>query len=360
LHATTYRSTVPTTIATAQAITFGKTILPIKRVETFSAEEWEQFVEEWLDVKEKDYLEIELLGGAGDMGRDVAAYVSDNKKPGYTWDCYQCKHYDRPIMPTQVYVEIGKIIYYTSIGHFPVPRKYYFVAPKGCGTSLSNLLKNAGRLRHEVKKNWLQYCENEIISKKSITLDTALSAYIDAFDFTIFEKIAVKVIIEEHTAHANHLSWFGGGLPERTEITEGMLPAAIAASESMYVSQLLLAYGSEKAMEFKDTASLTDPYGSHFKRARLNFHYAEQLRNLYRDSLPTGTFEKFQEEIYDGVVNVYEATHTNGYEKVKAVENQAVIVTIASNPLKDVSVQKDKLGICHQLCNEEKLKWIVN
>ena len=57
-----------TIIATSQRITFGKSILPINRVETFSADEWEQFVEEWLDIKKKHYLEIERLGGAGDMG----------------------------------------------------------------------------------------------------------------------------------------------------------------------------------------------------------------------------------------------------------------------------------------------------
>lgn len=347
------------TITSAHTITFGKNILPLKRVETFSAEEWEQFIEEWVDIRKKGYLEVERLGGAGDMGRDIAAYITDSKKPGYTWDCYQCKHYDRPIMPTQAYIEIAKIIYYTSIGQYPVPQKYFFVAPKGCGTSLSNLLKNASKLKDELKKNWGQYCENEIISKKSIPLDATLTAYVDGFDFTVFEKIATKVIIEEHKAHPNHLAWFGGGLQERTELTESMIPVAITANESTYVSQLLLAYGSDRSIEFKDVTGLSDPYDGHFKRARLNFHYAEQLRNLYRDSLPAGTFEKFQEEIYDGVVNVYEGVYKNGYEKVKAVESQAVIVNIASNPLKDVSVQKDKLGVCHQLCNEEKLKWIV-
>uniref|UniRef100_UPI003D7D0F69 ABC-three component system protein n=1 Tax=Flavonifractor plautii TaxID=292800 RepID=UPI003D7D0F69 len=65
-----------------------------------------------------------------------------------------------------------------------------------------------------------------------------------------------------------------------------------------------------------------------------------------------------QNEIYDGTVNIYENIHSNGYEKVKAVETQASAIDISSNPLKDVSLQKDKIGVCHQLCNESKFKWM--
>jgi len=58
------------------------------------------------------------------------------------------------------------------------------------------------------------------------------------------------------------------------------------------------------------------------------------------------------------VVNIYEDTHANGFIKVKAVETHATVVNIPSNPLKDVSLNKDKVGVCHQLCNETKIKWV--
>ncbi|MGB3545990.1 MAG: hypothetical protein WBA17_03400, partial [Saprospiraceae bacterium] len=65
---------------TAHRVNYGQTIIPIKKVSLFSPDEWEEFIEEWLDTKE-DYLESERFGGAGDMGRDVVAYKSDKKNP---------------------------------------------------------------------------------------------------------------------------------------------------------------------------------------------------------------------------------------------------------------------------------------
>ena len=345
-------------IATSHLVNFGQNIPPVARIGIFSPDDWETFIEEWLDTKKSDYKKIERLGGAGDKGRDVVASIEDNLSANESWDCYQCKHYDNALYPTQVWVEVSKILYYTFIKDYSIPRKYYFVAPKGCGTLLSTYLDNPDELRKELKANWLQYCESKITSTSSIKLSGEFLAYVDKFDFSIFKKIAIKDIIEEHKRHSNHLLRFGGGLAQRTEIVDSDIPNSIQSNETVYVSQLLSAYGSDCSKDFKSVDDITSPYQNHFKRARLNFHYAEQLRNLYRDSLPPGTFENFQIEIYDGTVNIYENAHSNGYEKVKAVETQASLVDISSNPLKDVSLQKDKIGVCHQLCNESKFKWV--
>ncbi len=316
------------------------------------------FIEEWLDTKKAEYKEIERLAGSGDQGVDVAAHVSTKTERNYIWDCYQCKHYDNPLYPTNIWIELGKIIYYSYKKEYPVPRSYYFVAPKGCGTTVSKLLKDAEKLKAALKTAWQDYCAGSLIAGVNLPLSGDLAAYFESFDFTIFKKISPKLIIEEHKKHPNHITWFGGGLPERAVLTETDIPVTIQPHESKYVSQLLLAYNSDSSVQFPNPPELIAPYENHFKRARLNFHYAEQLRNLYRDSLPNGTFERFQDEIYDGIVNIYENVHKNGFHKMKAVETQATVINISSNPLKDVSVQKDKIGVCHQLCNEAKLIWI--
>ena len=80
---------------TAQNVSVGRQITPLKRVYLFSAEEYEEFIEEWLDTKKDKYIRTEKNAGAGDMGRDIIAYIEDSKinPEKYKWDCYQCKHY---------------------------------------------------------------------------------------------------------------------------------------------------------------------------------------------------------------------------------------------------------------------------
>ena len=344
---------------TANQINFGKRIIPLKMVEHMSFDDWEEFVEEWLDLKTKEYLESERFGGAGDEGRDVVGYVTDKNSVNYIWDCFQCKHYENALRPTQVYKEFGKILYYTFKQEYPIPRKYYFVSPKGCGTSLSKLLQNPVDLKDSVINNWIKYCANEITNVE-IKLEGNFLKWVNNFDFSIFSKIHTKVIIKEHSKHSNHLIRFGGGLPEREKLQENDIPQNIQSTEIIYVSQLLSAYGSESKESYLNIEDLSsnDTYNNHFKRARLSFHHAEQLRNFSRDSLPIDTFEDFQNEILNGVVDIVEDHHSNNFIKVKETEKEARKIIISSNPLKDVSIINDRSGICHQLVNDNKIKWM--
>lgn len=346
------------TFTSSHRVNYGSQIIPIKRIEIFSAEEWEDFVNEWLDIIKPNYHSTEKHAGAGDKGIDVAAYADDPKKnKNYTWDCYQCKHYDRPLEPSRVYIEFAKIIYYSYTKEYPVPRKYYFVAPKECGTSLSKLLRNSDQLKAKLKEQWLDKCQKEISSAFEVPLTDEFLKYFEAFDFTIFDKVQRKVLVDQHKSHPNHLTRFGGGLIDRPKITDKDVPAEIQSHETVYISNLLNAYQSTGVVTVKKATELTGMHAEHLKRARNGFHFAEQLRVLYRDSLPVNTFEDFQEEIYTGIINTVDSSHTNGFEKVKAVEDKSHQVSITSNPLKDVSKPQDRVGICHQLSNNGKIKW---
>lgn len=350
------------TYTTSFKINYGKKILPIKHLELLSADDWELFIEEWLDLKEENYLKIDRFGGSGDKGRDVVAYVTNPTNSNYVWDCYQCKHYDNPLMPSQMWIEFGKIIYYTFNKDYPIPRKYYFVAPKGCGTTFSTLLLNPEHLRDKVLSHWNKDISANITSGIKYEMTKKLKTYIEEFDFSIFEKVLPKTIIEEHKAHPNHLTWFGGGLPDRNKLNEADIPDEISEVETEYVNQLVKAYGSAKNIIYsslKDVPKASNYY-EHFKRARISFHHAEQLRNFSRDNLPNGTFEDFQIEIYDGIINTVDGFYINGYEKVKSVETQSSVVPITSNALREVTNIKDKAGVCHQLCNDKKLNWEIN
>ena len=99
-------------------------------------------------------------------------------------------------------------------------------------------------------------------------------------------------------------------------------------------------------------------YNNHLKRARISFHHAEQLRNFSRDNLPIGAYELFQDEIYHGIINIVEDDHANGFDRVKKVETHSSTIVISSNAIKEVTNVKDKTGVVHQLCNDQKIKWV--
>lgn len=346
-----------TNYSTSNRITYGQRILPIKRIEGFFPQEWEEFIEEWLELKKKQYYSVEKSGGAGDMGRDVVAYIDNPKTdPNYKWDCYQCKHYNTSIMPTHVYAEFGKIIYYSFKKEYPVPQKYYFVAPKDCGTSLSKLLIDPVKLKADLKSNWEKYCKDKITSK-SLNLDGPFLLYFESFDFSIFSKIQRKIVIEEHSKHPNHLTRFGGSLPDRPRIKDEDIPKVIQIHESTYIDNLLKAYNSTGKYTINGISDLKENFLLHFKKAREGFHFAEQLRILYRDSFPVDTYEDFQDEIYKGVLNTLMTAYPNGFDKVRTTEDKAQQIQITSNPLKDVSRAEDRTGICHQLSNIGKINW---
>ena len=342
---------------TSQQVSIGKQIAPIQRIKIMPPDEWEVLTEEWLDIKHK-YHSIERIGGAGDMGRDVIAYI-DNPKDNpsnYKWDCYQCKHYNKPLSPSDIWTEFGKIIYYTFIKEFPIPNVYYFVASQGIGQSLSTLLKDENKLKKAVKVNWEKYCQNKITETMAIPLSNGLLEYFNAFDFSIFDKVVPKIIVQEHKLHPNHLITFGGGLPARTSIE---IPPIEADKKLRYVEQLVKAYDSDSLKSIENVESIENTiYNRHFTDSRKSFYNAEELRTLTRDNLPEEVFGKFKDDIYDGVINTVENKFDNGLIKAKAVEDKSVEIEIDSSPLKDSCRPIDRKGVCHHLINDKKISWI--
>jgi len=341
-------------------VTAGPIVKPIIRVYSYSPKEWEEFIEEWLDIKREEYVEVEQIGGAGDMGRDVIAYINKDK-PNYKWDCYQCKHYKNAVTPGDIYVELGKIIYYTYEKKFPVPERYFIVAPKGVGRSLGDLLNTPAELKNKLKDNWDKKCKSGITTTTQIELSGDLLSYFDEFDFSIFDRTLPKSIIDEFKKKStpNYIRRFGGGLPSREKIRT--IPEETQQYEIKYTNQLLKAYNTDNATnDFQTEKDLTNikPYNKHFKRARESFHNAEQLRNFSRDNLGEEIFESFQNEIHERIVDLTEESKDNRFDIVKQAEQQAMDLPVESNPLKTRCDVFDKKGICHQLVNDEKLNWV--
>lgn len=329
------------------------------RVKNFDPDEWEDFIEEWASSLKNAYVKVRRFGGSGDCGVDVAGFCTGKGFEG-EWDNYQCKRYAHALRPGDIWVELGKIIYYSNIGEYTPPRKHYFVASLGVGTALEKLLNKPNELCKKLKENWGGYCKSGITSTKEIDLSGSLLSYVDSFDFSIFSSKSHVELIEAHSHTGFHAVRFGGGLPARP--LPEVPPPAPASSESRYIRQLLDAYGDHLGSHIADINSLVahSMLEKDFRRQRERFYHAEALRNFSRDTVPEGTFYELQNEIYHGVIDVTDSPHPNGYDRMKATVTQASSVALTANPLASVTKSQDRQGICHQLANEDRLKWVMD
>lgn len=344
------------TAVTAQSVQTGPPISPEQRIRLYSPDEWEDFIEEWAGSLKGDYDDVVRLGGSGDEGRDVVAYVKNPTTPG-EWDNYQCKRYDHALYPGDAWLELGKLCHYTHAGRYTVPRHYYFVAPQGVGTTLSNLIDQPEKLRAELVQRWAEDVEAKI-GKGTIALTGALKKYVEAFDFSIVKRLQPKALLARHEKSPHFAVRFGGGLPPRPPVPAP--PPTLGAIEVRYVEQLLLAYGDHLKAVISSPDAIPDKLlKDHFARCRVQLYSAEALRAFSRDTLPPGMFEKLQDEMFKGVINTAEATHLTGLDRARAVLQQATVVGITSHPLVTVWEIDDRCGICHQLVNDSRLSWVT-
>jgi hypothetical protein len=349
----------PILYPSAEHVSTGIPILKQTRVATFSSEEWESFTEEWVSSLKDLYSHVRRFTGSGDQGVDVAGFISDAGWKG-GWDNYQCKHYDHALRQSDVWVEIGKIVYYSYKEDYPPPRKYYFIAPKGIGTKLGKLIEDPQKLKEEARKSWEQYCQNGITKTASILLEDNLLNWFENFDFSIFSTKSVLELINGHSKTPYHSVRFGGGLPPRPEVP--LPPEDHDVTESRYIKQLFNAYADHLGKPINNTSELAlsskPALEKDCSRQRERFYHAEYLRNYARDTVPEGTFEKLQEEIYHGVADVHDNDHEDGLARMRATITQAAQVSITANPLTSVVQTQDRQGICHQLANEDRLIWV--
>jgi hypothetical protein len=343
---------------TNQQILLGQKHDPSELIKLYSQDAWENFIREWAESLTGRYREVRRASGAGDKGRDVVGYVEEINAGG-PWDNFQCKHYDHALYPSDLWKELAKLCYYTFIKTYSVPRAYYFVAPRGIGPDALQLLENPESLRAGVVAQW-EKGELLSVSKKNIALDGDLRKHVESFDFGIVKDLPPSKIIEEHRQTRYYAARFGGGLvrlpPDKAEV-----PEEIADHESRYVEQLLQAYGDHLSKPLSATTDLQDhpALKKHFDRQRTHFYLAELLRNFTRDNIPEdGSFERLQEAIYDGVIDTAECSHADGFERVKKTIEVARAIQIDSHPLKECLEGYHRSGVCHQLANIDRLKWV--
>lgn len=340
----------------AMKVQFGKPIPPQQQVLLYSPAEWEEFILEWVHSKNNIYQNVQRFAGSSDMGIDVAGFTDDQGLHGI-WDNFQCKHYDKALIPGTAAVEVAKIIWYSFKKYYAPPRRYYFMAPHGCGTSLTKMFVTPSALRNYVMENWAKKCANAITTTKTITLEGPFKIYLEAFDFSIFTSRNLIEVVDDHRSTPYYTIRFGGGLPDRPPTLPP--PEKPEEGESRYIEKLFEAYTDHMRVKITGLAGLIDrkDLTDHFHRQREFFYHSEALRNFARDNVPPGTFEDLQSEVYAGVIDVEAASHDDAFARVNAVIQAATQLQLTSNALISVVKIQDRKGICHQLANDDRLSW---
>jgi hypothetical protein len=342
-------------ILTSNEIIHGESIPPLKRLEIFEAGSWEDFTLQLVHYWKSHYDRVVRCGGGGDMGRDVIAYSNE----GPDWENFQCKHYSVKLNVSQALQEIGKLLYFAHKGQFSVPKKYYFVAPLGVSTDLLNHLMDSSKLKVALIEKWDKCCKDKISSKRgdSKFLDNSLKEFIEAVDFSIFDHIPPMKIIQLHENTPYHSKVFGTALKRRPALESP--PDAVKDYEAKYIEELFLAFGDKEGVPlYREGIEEYPDYLDEFYRARKNFYAAEGLDKFSRDWLPDSCYEELLEECQESILPVIRSKYDDGYQRYLSALSQASLTPYSAHPLSQYIKVQDKKGMCHQLVNIDKVKWV--
>ena len=343
-------------VLSVERVLHGPRLAPRKVIQTYDADEWEIFIEEWASGMSPRYVRVQRFGGSGDRGVDVAGFKTDR---GFEdeWHCFQGKHYDKSLTPSIAWPEMLKVFLLPVRNPlYKLPTKYSFIAPRGLGTFLAHLVSTPSELKAKFLEQ-VESGESKPFKELDQTTREAVHALASATDFSMFGSVEVLTLIEEHAATPHHAARFGGGLPDRP--ASDSPPGEVLPEELVYVHKLIDAYQERYAVvDSIPLAEAHDKASTHLRRQRESFFRAEALRNFARDSVPAKTFEGLQKELYDAVIETTEAEHSDGLERLRQTLEQAVNAQLSANALIQVTEPADRRGICHQLANEDRLTWV--
>jgi len=347
----------PSALPSSDSSLLGPPVQPAQRVYFYSPDEWEAFIAEWATGIKANYFQIKRLGGPGDRGVDVAAFRTDRGFEG-SWDCFQAKHYANALTLSDALPEMLKLFQGVVLGHYILPERYVFVAPRGCGGSLNRLLSKPTDLRTKFL--------DAIASGGTLTkgLDEQVRRSVHDLaatsDHSIFRSLELSEMLDTHRSTPYYSARFGTALPARPPA--GSPPTSPSPEERRYVQKLVDAYNEQDPASGADATEIAShaKFGPHLQRQRESFYAAEALRVYARDSVPDGTFELLQGDVYSGVIDTAEADHESGLDRLRAVLTLSGQLDLRAHALISVSRLEDRQGICHQLANVDKLTWVAS
>ena len=331
-------------------------LTPRKLMQTYDADEWEVFIEEWCDGFDPKYHQVVRLGGANDKGRDVVGHIDDQTNGPI--DIYQCKHYDHVLYPGDVLKELGKLCVFTFKGIYPKPRRYQFVAPFGAGTTLYDHLRHPDDLKKLLITKWADECESKISKKEAFPLKGDLLDYVEKFDFSCVKAVTPNEIIDQHRKTRYWFKRFKEEFPTRKP-EDLVPPEQVKSHEIPYIAKLLAAYAdfAKQPILTVDDLKALPKLRHHLLISRGYFYSAESLARTTRDAEMPKAFDEVKQHVHAGVVDVTLGCHEHGYGCVLATTQAAATLVLPVTDLSPHVWPADRKGICHHLANEDKLSW---
>ncbi|CAM8819549.1 ABC-three component systems C-terminal domain-containing protein [Burkholderia pseudomallei] len=334
------------------------TVPPSVFLHTISDKEWEEFIAaacRQRTIGTAKYVSVKVLGNAGDKGRDVEARLQAELVAG-GWDLYQAKHYEQRLTPGNAYPELVKFFGHLLAKSFPVPRKYYFCAPKNAGPELHDLLANPNDLREALLSAWKGGTHG--LKDHVAKLTPEMEAFINAFDFKRFEECQVVDLLDWHAQDSiAHCALFGIE-PERGD--DPAVPAQAQPYEMTYVEELIRAYAEADGVPMDQTnVQAHDVYREHLAAAREAFYAAEGLRRFSRDIYVEDEFGKLLEMVRKGIrLKVNSPLLKTGLQRHDAAIDATLGLTVTDSVLHTRLRGGDLPGTCHHLVNEKHFTWV--
>ncbi|MBO0512978.1 restriction endonuclease [Streptomyces beijiangensis] len=328
---------------------------PKQLVPFYDPDEFEEFVKEWVPALEGKYTLVERHGGAGDHGIDVAGYLSPQRLEG-EWHNYQCKRYAAAVTWATAAQEIRKMFVAAAAGHFTVPSRYVFVAPK-ISRSLPRLFATPTGCRDKFLGE-LVTTRDKVVADLDAGHRQKVSDLAAVTDFAIFECVDLDEMLALHKTTAHWAGRFPFAPLDRGP--EALVPPAQHGErETRYVQHLLDVYRERfpaAISSLEQVAEVADA-DDHLKRQREAFYAAESLRVFARDATTPAYFDRVLEDVYDIVVEVAGRSYPDGWERVGAVTSVAGTVQLTPTILTPFVETKARKGVCHHLANEDRLIW---
>ena len=335
----------------------GDARVPYERIKAYDDKEFELFIREWVTSLDGRF-EVRGFGGAGDKGRDVIAR-DDSGNIYY----YQCKHYDHPLSPSDIMIELGKLVYYTFVIEIAVPKEYYILAPHDIGPKLNDLILKPTSINSNLIGEWDSKCKNHIKSTAT-ELSLELKAYIEKFDFSIIKTKTMMEVVEEHKKTAFYAFRFGGGLTVHRD-NRITIPEALNNFETVYITKFLEAVSEKEGVQISTVEQLKNDFPDYIrvlKVQRERFYSAENLKFFAsKNLLSEEYYQDLCNDIFYGIYEFFIEEYDNGFDRMIAALKHTGLIDLSHNLLAkyDLVRIQDRQGVCHQLANDrEDVAWV--